>query len=84
MRVGLAEWETDSELTGTTAVASVGETASHTREFVGKWARDKQANCIVPSLAPPPQAAPQCSKEGCPALVNTQGFTPLQFNRCAE
>ena len=26
---------------------------------------------IIPSLAPPPQTAPQCSKEGCPALANT-------------
>ena len=31
-------------------------------------ARDEQVSCIVPSLAPPPQRAPQCSKEGCPAL----------------
>ena len=31
-------------------------------------ARAKQVSCIVPSLAPPPQRAPQCSKEGCPAL----------------
>ena len=46
------------------AVAAVGETRSLTT-------RDEQANCIVPSLAPPPQAAPKDSKEGCPAWVNT-------------
>ena len=40
-------------------------------EFIGKWARAKQVCCIVPSLAPPLQAAPQHSKEGCPALVKT-------------
>ena len=38
-------------------VAKVGETPSLTREFIGKWARDKQVGCVIPSLAPPPQAA---------------------------
>ena len=32
--------------------------------------RAQQASCILPSLAPPSQTAPQHSKEGCPALVN--------------
>ena len=41
----------------TTAVAVVGETPSLTQESVGKCARDEQASCIVPSLAPPPQKA---------------------------
>ena len=53
------------------AVAAVGETPSLTQEFIGKWARDEQVNCIVRSRTPPPQAAPQRNKEGCPALVNT-------------
>ena len=53
------------------AIAAVGETPSLTQEFVEKWARKEQASCIVPSLAPPPQAAPQGSTEGCPAWVNT-------------
>ena len=66
------------------AVAAVGETPSLTQEFIGKWARDEQGSCIVPSLDPPPQAAPQHSKEGCPALVNTLGPTPLQLNRCPK
>ena len=34
-------------------------------------------SCIVPSLAPPPQAALQLNKEGCPTQVNTYGPTPL-------
>ena len=33
--------------------------------------RAEQASSIVPSLTPPPQTVPQCSKEGCPTLVNT-------------
>ena len=36
----------------------------------GKWG-ESQASNIFPSLASPPQAAPQRSKEGCPAQVNT-------------
>ena len=47
-------------------------------------ARDKQASCTLPSLAPPPQVVLLHSKEGCPALVNTQGPAPLQLNRCAK
>ena len=31
------------------------------------------ASGIVPSLNPSPQTAPQCNKEGCPTLANTQG-----------
>ena len=59
---------------------------SHTGgwKVTGKWARAEQASCIVPSLAPPPQAVLQQSKEGCPALVNTEGPTPLQQNNWAE
>ena len=60
-------------------VAAVGETLSLTREFNG--ARAEQASCIVPTLGPPHR---QCSKEGCSALVNTEGPTPLQLNRCAK
>ena len=41
------------------AVAAVGETSSLTQELVEKCARDEQASCTVPSLAPPPQAAQQ-------------------------
>ena len=43
--------------------------------------RDEQGSCIILSLALPPQAALQHSKEGCPAQVNTEGPTPLQFIR---
>ena len=49
----------------------MGETPSLTQEFVRKWAREEEASCIVPSLTPPPQAAPQYIKEGCLAWVNT-------------
>ena len=66
------------------AIATLGETPSLTQESVRKCARDQQVSCIVPSLAPPPQAVPQHSKEGCPARVNTSGSTPLQLNRCTE
>ena len=65
-------------------VAMVGETPSLTRVFIGKWARDEQVSSIVPSLAPPPQAVPQGSKEGCPALVNTLGPALLKLNRGPE
>ena len=70
---GLDEWETETQtsLWTTAGVANKGETPSLTGGFIGKWASAKQASCIVPSLAPPPQAAPKCSKEGCPAQVNT-------------
>ena len=66
----LRETETQRWL-WTTAVAMVGEAPSLTWEFVEKCAREEQVSCIIPSLAPPPQAAPQRSKEGCPALVTT-------------
>ena len=58
----------------------MGETLSLTQEFVEKCARDEQANCIVPSLAPHPQAAPPCSKEGCPAWVNTEAPPPYNLS----
>ena len=71
-QVGLAEGETETQRwLWTTAVAVVGETPSLTRESGGKCTREDQASCTAPSLAPPPQAAPQCSKEGCPALGGT-------------
>ena len=62
----------------------MGETPSLTRESVGKCTRDKQASYIVPSLAAPPQAVLQHSKEACPAWVNTKGPTPLQLIRSPE
>ena len=62
----------DSELTvDFGGVAAVEETPSLILEFVRKWATAEQASCIVPSLVALPQAAPQCSKEGYPALLNT-------------
>ena len=54
-----------------TAVAAVGETPSLTLEFLKKCTIDDQASCTVLSLAPPTQVAPQPSKQGCPAWVNT-------------
>ena len=48
--------ETQSGL-WTMVVAVVGETPSLTQKSIGKSARDKQGSCIVPSLAPPPQAS---------------------------
>ena len=72
MQVGLAEGKTETQSSlWTMAVATVGETPSLTPECVEKWAIDEQGSCTVPSLAPPPQAAQQSSKEGCPALENT-------------
>ena len=65
-------------------VAAVGEIPSLTGDFIGKWARDEQGSCTVPSLAPPPQAVPQGSKEDCPALVNTLGPALLKLNRGPE
>ena len=53
------------------AVAAAGKAPSLTEESAEKCTRDEQAGSTVPSLAPPPQAVPQSSKEGCPALVNT-------------
>ena len=53
------------------AAAVVGEAPSLTQESIGKDATDKQASCRVPYLAPPPQAAPKCSKDGSFAGVNT-------------
>ena len=46
-------------------VAMVGETPSLTGSLVESEARAEQASSIVSSLAPPPQAVPQGSKEGC-------------------
>ena len=53
--VGLAKWETDSELTADYGwgVATVGESPNRPQKFIEKCARDKQATCIVPSLTPP-------------------------------
>ena len=68
-------------------VAVVGETPSLTGESVGKWGRDEQVSCIVPSLAPPPQAATQHSKEVCPALgeyLRPQPLTTYQEHRDKE
>ena len=62
----------------------VGETSSLIGESLGKCARDEQVSCTVPSLAPPPQAVPQGSKEGCPAWGTTYGPTPLQLISCAK
>ena len=61
-------------------VAKIGETPSLTQEFIEKCMRDEQVSCTVSSLAPLPQAAPQCSKEFCPAQVTTEGPAPLQLN----
>ena len=69
---GLSSGETETQSwLWTTAVVVVGETPSLMQESAGKCATDKQVNHTVPSLAPPPQAAPQHSKEGCPTWVNT-------------
>ena len=69
MKAGLAKDETEpqSSLWTKVGVALVGETPSLTGEFVGKCAKAEQGSCIVPSLALPPQAAQQLSKEVCPA-----------------
>ena len=82
LRKTMADWVGGADLRGsetqrwlwTKAVAKVGETPSLTRDSVEKHARDardEQASCTVPSLAPPPQAVPQHSKEVCLAWVNT-------------
>ena len=60
--VGLAKWETDSELTADYGwgVATVGESPSHTGEYerlLESEAGDKHVSCIFPSLAPPTQTA---------------------------
>ena len=65
-------------------VAEVGETPSLTQEFIGQWARGKLGSCIIPSLAPPPQAAP--ALQGglpCPAEY-LRPQPPLQLNRGPE
>ena len=62
----------DSELTVDYGSCQVmGETPILTWEFIEKCSRDEQVSCIVLSLAPPTQAAPQHSKEGCPAHMTT-------------
>ena len=72
VQVGLTEGETETQSSlWTAAVAAVGETPSLTRECLEKWSRAEQVNCIVPSLVPIPQAAPQRNKDGSPAQVNT-------------
>ena len=59
-------------------IAMVGETPSLTQEFIEKCAREefiekcaRLNSRTVPSLAPPPQAVQQHSKEGCPARVSS-------------
>ena len=56
LRLGLPQWEK-------LPVSHEGSLES--------GARAKQASCIIPFLAPPPQTVPQCSKEGCLSWVNT-------------
>ena len=76
---GKAGWRRNwaSELTVVYGSCPSGRnTQSHTRS-IGKCTKDEQVSCIVPSLAPPPQAVPQHSKEGCPAPVDTYRPTPL-------
>ena len=72
-KAGLAHWDSkDSKSLAikTVGVAKVGETPSLIGEFVEKWDRAEQASCIVSSLTPPPETAPQHIREGCPALSN--------------
>ena len=70
---GLAEWETrlkaSCELLQ--GLLQWGKLPVSCDSLLESGARVKQASHIVPSLTPPRQTAPQCSKEGCPALVNT-------------
>ena len=47
------------------------ETPGLTGESLGKWDRVEQSSSIVPSLTPPPQTAPQHSKEVDPVQANT-------------
>ena len=61
----------DSEVAVDYGGCQGGGNSQPQREFIEKCARDKQASCIVPSLAPPPQAVLPRSKESCPAQVNT-------------
>ena len=73
-QAGLTEGKTETQRwLWAVAVAIAGESPSLTEEFVGKQAREehgsRQPHHCLP--APPQQAAPQWSKEGCPALVNT-------------
>ena len=71
MCVGLAEGKTETQSSlWTMAVAMVGETQSHMR-IRWKVGLELSRQAAVSSLAPLPQAAPQCSKEGCPAQENT-------------
>ena len=67
------------------AVATLGETPSLTQDR--KWARDEQASCIVPSLAPLPQAVWQRSKEGCLApgeYLKPRPITTYQLHQDKE
>ena len=63
---------------------AVGEAPSLTLESARKCSRNKQATHTVPSLASPPQAVSQHSKEGCPSQANTSGSTPSQPISCAK
>ena len=71
---GRAGWtgNWDSELSGLQWGLSQWEKLPVSHEsWLESTDRADKASCIVPSLAPPPQAVPKRSKEGCPALVNT-------------
>ena len=52
-------------------VAVVEEAPSLTQESVEKCTREEQVSHTIPSLAPPQQAVPQLTKQGCPAGVIT-------------
>ena len=72
--VGRAGWKGnwDSELTVDCLRCCYGGRNSQSHiTLVGKCPRAEQGSCIAPSQAPPPQAAPQRSKEGCLAPMNT-------------
>ena len=78
MLAGLAKGDTETRSgLWTVEVVAVGETLSLTGEFVEKWARDKQASCIVPSMAPPGQTVWQHSKEGCSVQGHCIRLHPL-------
>ena len=60
-------------------VAAVGEIPSLTGDFIGKWARDEQGSCTVPSLAPPPQAVLQGSKDDYPTWWTPKAPPPYNL-----
>ena len=64
MQAGLAERETDSDLAvDYSGACGSGRNSQSHKSPLESGARDEQVSCTVPSLAPPPQAVPQCSKE---------------------